>query len=330
MKPLYPYKTLFGDLRLTIGDLRVDGDAPPGDRVSASTRSVDLAKLEKDDWLRASFDVSVSAPTDEVASHEADGPVSVCVVVHCVATNARFAFVLARSPHETATWTRTLELPRNAFSGPARIRCVLTGAAGGRPSRWLGEAVEWTVHFDEPVVPEFDGAMPVEWISFDEALIPEQFRKEAFYPSFDPVKPRLYLNKDFDGLPALLRDRKRTGAELALHESTRSGIATDVWGGLFNASLASVIEGDGDRDEDEEVSWPDVAWQENVLRSLLNDMYAVKTPDEGLKELREAWRSHGGGQIQAQLLGAIQTHVGTRNLLARSIKAINLARTEGD
>jgi hypothetical protein len=335
MKPLFPYKTLFGDLQVAVSDVRVDGVNPGDERVVSVARSIDLAKLDKDKWLQVSLDISVSAPIDEVNSFEGNGPLSVTAIVHCVATNVRFAFALDRSLRDPAKWRSTIELSRGAFSGPARVRFVLTGNAGGRPNRWLGEAEEWTIHFDEPAIPDFEGTMRVEWVSFKDSAMPElrEFEQEAFYPSFDPARPTLYLNKDFDGLPALLRDKKRTGPELAIHESTRMGIASEVWGGLFNAALASVIEQEESReagDGDDEVAWPDVDWQTNVLRSLLNDMYEVRSPEEGLKELREAWRSHGGAQIQSQLLGAIQMRVGTRNLLARSIKAINLARAEGE
>ena len=129
----------------------------------------------------------------------------------------------------------------------------------------------------------------------------------------------------FDGLSALFREKRRTGGELALHEATRMAIATDVWGGLFNTSLASVVvDPDGEGDPD----WPEVGWQENVLRALLDGIFAVRSPEDGLKQLLDSWRARGAAQIQSQVLAAIQSQVGARNLLSKSIRAVDQLRGE--
>ena len=87
------------------------------------------------------------------------------------------------------------------------------------------------------------GSIAVQWVDFanDAERGLKSFKDDPHHLRLDPDAPVLYLNSGFDGLEALLGDRKRRPrAEQAMHDSTRVNIASDAWQAMFVTALDAV------------------------------------------------------------------------------------------
>jgi hypothetical protein len=114
----------------------------------------------------------------------------------------------------------------------------------------------------------------------------------------DGPSPRLLLNSGFDGLSALLDDRKgRGGSDRALHDFKRTSIARATWLALITESLADV-QGDPN-DPDDELAWPPTEWKAEVLKYVLpriepgkseRDLLTLAAGIGGVRARGSSWR----------------------------------------
>ena len=278
---LYPYPTMTdAEPILTVTRLRMDGKPRP-DWVRKEELLVALFE-QPTQWQRAELELEVTVPAAVVGAFEkAHGAVAAVAVAHCLPTNSREQVRLVRRGTNAGRWEGTLDLDRDNYRGRVKLETTLTANASDRP-RPVATAAPWTIHFDEPESFQWGKCLPVKWLNFEtaaEGTVARAHPKSTHVVDFGGTLPVLYLNAAFSGLEALLKDRKaRKGAEKALHDILRTGIARGVWMALLKAALADIhLPEDGDGTAAE---WPETPWRTEVLRQILPDVAPGKTDAE--------------------------------------------------
>jgi len=298
VKALFPYKTLFGDVTLAVESLHIDDTELPS-AVRPLERIVELATLDRAAWEEARLRVAVAGPATELA--EMTAPVA-AVIANCGPSNTRQSAILEPDPAVAGRWVGEIILARPYWFGSAELRGAIVATVEGEDSRVIGWAEPWSLEFDDlPNRPSVGGAIKITWVDFtdpgDHAFLRGQADK-PYYLRIDPQEPQLFLNRAFDGLEALLVDRRnRRGPDRALHDQTRSAIADKTWTALFNTAIDSVGTDDSGNPE-----WPEVDWQRAVLEMLLSLMYPEQSPEEALREAYEARRGEGASAFLQERL----------------------------
>lgn len=321
MKALFPYRTLFGDVTADIVEIAID-DVGVSGRVDIDERRIALQGVGRASWDTVRLTVSVAGPAGELA--EADNAVAVAVA-NCGPSNTRVSTVLEPDGATPGRWTGELSLDRHLWFGQAELRCGIVATVDGEDNRIIGWADTWTIGFDDlPNRPVIGGAIKITWLDFnnpgDDRTHLRRHTDKYLYLSIDPHEPQLFLNRGFDGLEALLVDRpNRRGADRALHDQTRASIADKTWSALFNTAIDSV-EVDGDNNPE----WPEIPWQQVVLRSLLDQMYRDQSPDTALANAYEARRSpDAAGSLQERLAPAASAQARAPRLLRDGIRRLS-------
>jgi hypothetical protein len=319
VKWIYPYRTLFGDTTSRVVAVKVDDEHIPTRLIDADRQEVALVDLERSGWETAHVTVGVVGPKSELRELADDRlePTAIAVL-HCGPTNARVSGVLEADEHDPSHWYGTFDLSRDDWFGKIIVRGFITARVDSVEHRIIGSAPEWILHLDDVPRPPVHGAITIKWENFgapDEFKALRRYEAEPAFLHLDPAEPVLYLNRGFDGLEPLLRDRRgRRPGEQALHDQTRATIAAETWAGLFNAALQAI-----DLD-DEDPDWPASDWQRTALELLLDRMYDEKGPEDALREvvalLREA---DGGPALQERLLPAVSVQASVAKLLRASI-----------
>ena len=323
MKALFPYKTV-RDVSLRITDLRLD-NVDVGERISSLEVSVDLAAPEnKEDWESARLTVMVEGPAEEL---DAFSDVECVLVADCGRTNYRTATPLAPQPTSKGRWHGEMVLEREFWYGQAELHAVIAATVDNEPRRIIGTSAPWSLLFDDLPNRPTSGSIRITWVDFRDPEDKPWLKRYAEAPAFlkiDPHEPQLFLNRGFDGLPALLSDdRRRYGLDKALHDQVRSALADKTWIALFNAALQAV-----EIDEEERAHWPAIEWQRTVLEVLLQKMYSV-TPEEALETAWTASRSEASSDLQAELWHAAAAVARGPKLLRDGIRALSNQLDEG-
>ena len=318
MKALFPYRTLVGDVTLTVEHIRID-DKVAEHTVQLDERTIDLRDLEETDWEVAVITLIAKAPPSEIA----DRSETKCVAqVECGPANNRVSVLLAEDPSIRGLWKGYLELERGYWYASAKLRVHITGTVEGVADRIIGSSEMWLIQFNDLTNRPVNGAIKITWVDFgdpdDNKAFLRKHQDNYAYLSIDPDEPQLFLNRGFAGLEQLLADRRRRGLEKALHDQTRTSIADKTWSALFNAALAAVDI----NDDSETPEWPAVDWQRRVLESLLARMYPEKDPEEALIEAWASYRSSDtSAALQEQLGPAANAHVRAPRLLREGIRS---------
>lgn len=319
MKPLFPYKTLFGDVRVSVDQVRIGGVVVEG-RVDVDERVIDLRRVEDSDWEAATISIVVTATASEI--RESTNPLCVAIV-NCGPTNTRVSAILDGDKANLGRWTGELVLERPYWYAQAEIRCGVVATVEGQDHRLIGWGDQWTISFDDLPNRPINGAIKITWVDFKDPGEDKRYLRNHsnhyVYLSLDQDEPQIFLNRGFDGLEQLLVDRRRRGADKALHDEVRASIADKTWVALFNSALTAA----GVDEESGEPVWPDVAWQRSVLEALLPRMYPDKAADDALME---AWVSRNAtdtpGTLQEHLALATLEHSKANRLLRDGIRAV--------
>lgn len=319
MKTLYPYDVLVGEVGIAVNTVTIDGKALSTNYIDPDLLEIAFVGLDHG-WNEAVIRITVTAPAAELASNPSWESPMALVQITCGRSNTRQSVVLTADPHTPGRWTGSLELDRNAYYGRASLRAVIPATVDGVPHRIIGSTDTWTVSFDDLPPSPVHGSISVKWSDFandDDRPYLEAFKTDPYYLRLDPDDPTLLLNSGFEGLEALLVDRKhRPKPELALHDSTRGNIASDVWKAMFIAALDSV-----ELDPDTRLpEWPAEGWREVVLRCLLVRIYPDASPDDALVQaVHDRDASEGSGDLQERLLPAAARQVRNPQLLRKAI-----------
>lgn len=311
---IFPYRTFSGKLKMSLNAVSVkslrDGlveDVPlTGEEWNRAQRSLSLWKKDDIEWNTAHFEIEVVAPLKEIEKLAQDSrDLAVVVSAQCIATNLRQACTASPSPFDESIWNCSFELDRRNVRGPVSLQAHVAGTVSGGAHRHLASADEWTLYFEQTSSPSPKGALPIQWVDFNDADAPvflKKYMNEPMYADLEGTPlPKIYLNKGFEGLAALFVEKPRpTGARLALHEAERISLAKGVWLALFQVALAAVNE----PEENEEPDWPD-GWQGEVLKKMLARVYPELEPAERLNKAIQERRSDGARHFESLVLGAV-------------------------
>lgn len=320
---LFPYATLSdSEPTLSVATLRLDG-AARSHLVKKEDATVPLYDDPKP-WRRAELDLELTCDPDSVRAFEDEhGPVSAVVVANCLPTNTRQPVRLSRSEVEIGRWSGILELDRDNVCDRVALVTTLTATVRGVPHRPVAAATGWTVYADEPESLRLKGTLQVKWKNFKETadLPARDFPKSTHVVAFTGGVPELWLNSGFDGLDALLKDRKdRRGADKGLHDFQRTGIARSVWLALVADALAAV-RGDADADGASEPDWPEKPWQAEILKLVLPEIAPGKSERELLTMAAGEWReSPGAGEFFARAEAIVGDIVKANESLRRFVQ----------
>ena len=317
MRTLYPYPTLFGDVKLQITRVEIDGVVVPG-LIDRDGRRVRLERAERETWEVAKISVELAGPASELAS--ATDPAAV-IVANCGPANTRVSTVLDPVDDVPSLWRGELVVDRVFWFGRGALQAYITATIDSVPNRIVGSAEAWNVELDDLPPSPVANSLPVRWVDFrdpGEETYLVRFASDPYYLRIDPDRPALFLNKGFDGLDQLLAGPRRRPADRALHDQARANIASTVWMSLFNASLDAVEEIDGT------VAWPDADWQRVVLQALLVRMY----PERGLYDaLVDAYNAghepDAAATVQELLLPAAMEHARLPQLLRDGLRVMS-------
>jgi hypothetical protein len=320
VRTLYPYNVLVGDVRLSIGQVLVDGKPLSSGYINPDLLQIDFAGLESERWEQAAIEVAVSGPERELAGSKVWQNPDAVLQLNCGYSNTRQAAVLTQDPHVPARWTGTVEMDRDDWFGRATLRAFVHATVDGTAHRIIGVSDDWTLSFDDLPASPVHGSIRISWVDFEndgDRPYLKKFKHDPYYLRLDPEDPSLFLNRGFEGLEALLVDRRhRPGPEKALHDSTRGNIASDVWSAMFAAALDAV-------EVDLETNLPDFpreAWREVVLKSLLARIYPDLSPHDALVTAVATRNSgEGSGDLFERLLPAAAGQVRLPQLLRKGI-----------
>ncbi len=272
---LFPYATLYDtEPTVTVAAIRLDG-ALRSHLMNKENSTISLYD-DATSWHRAELDLELTCDQERVRSFEAEyGTVSAVVVANCLPTNTRQPLHLSRSSVEVGRWSGTLEIDRDNMRDRVTLVTTLTATVGGTPHRPVATAPAWTVYADEPESLRLKGTLRVRWLNFklpDAPLPARDFPKSTHVLAFTGGVPELWLNSGFEGLEAILKDRRdRRGAERGLHDFQRTGIARAVWLALISDAITAVRT-DSIDDGTSEPDWPEKPWQAEILKLVLPEV----------------------------------------------------------
>lgn len=315
---LYPYATLDGrlDLKVTVESRGVAFDH--------DERTIDFRLAEAEGRDLVSLSLSVRAPQGELVALGYDD-LQVVAVAECSRTDTRQGFKLKRSKSEPALWSGSLDLFRGNFRGEAIIRTTLTGTAKNVPHRFLASSEPWTVVLDDATSRLIGGTVRVKWMDFGDREDLKPYWDEPFYLDLEENQPTVYLNKRIEGLHEVLPTHGQpTGPLRSLYETLRTGIARSVWKALLQAALAG-IDAAPDEADGGEPTWPQIQWQQDVLRAVLSKVYPEASEGEILRRAVAARTADNEArQLSSRALLVIEKDIvrdGTA--IRRALKAIN-------
>ena len=325
MNPIYPYPTLRTSLDLTVTSLEIDGQKADDEILRSHHQMIDLHQHYLDGWKAAKFSMEVVAQPEVVERFEKDhDELIVSLSLNCRPTNARRSLVLTKSATEPGKWHGEIETQREFFGGRVDLSASAATTVEGVPFRLVGKSDPWWLFFDEPTTVKIGGALKVVWSDFKgegAPMVARQFPDATHVVDLDGPLPIVYLNQSFEGLHALLKDKKdRSTVELALHDAHRYSIARSVWMTLLMDSLAAVRT-----EEDEtEAEWPNKEWQREVLRRLLPKIVPHKTDQELLNMAAEDWQSGTGlATFLPRAEAAIGEFIDCNSALRKSLHKLN-------
>jgi hypothetical protein len=328
---LFPYPTLSdAEPTLTVAGVRLDGVSKP--HLLKKEESTVVLFEEPKPWHRAELDVELTCDPERVKTFEAaNGPVSAVVVANCLPTNTRQPLRLTRSEVEVGRWAGVLELDRDNFRDRVPLITTLTATVGGVPHRPVATAVGWAVYADEPESLRLKGTLRVKWLNFKLPDAPppaRDFPTSTHVVAFTGGVPELWLNSGFEGLEALLKDRKdRRGADKGLHDFQRTGIARSVWMALIADALAAVRT-DTAADGTDEPDWPEQPWQAEILKTILPEVAPGKSDRELLTMAAKDWReASGAGEFFARAEAVVGTIVKANESVRRFVQHYNSEET---
>ena len=322
MKFYYPYATVFGDVKLVVRKLSVDGTPLPN-QIDDGGRLVELRGIGRAEWATANLKVTFTIPAAELTKFEdpdAYGALS------CGKSGFRQPLKLTKAP-TPGEWIGDLDIDRKDWFGKANLTAGLseTDPAGRRRTVASADPA-CLVQFDEIARKKRIGQPPpITWVDFrhpseDEEAFLAEFAEYPFYVLQNPDTPRIFLNRGFENLETVLGNRpNRKGSELAFHDVVRSDLAVKVMSSLFLTSLGMLEEEDG------VVLEPESDWYKGVLNLFLARMFSEVSSQQALEmvfEMRNEPQS-AGNLAERALIAAEQLGLHPR-LLASAIRNAEL------
>lgn len=270
MSPLFPWPTFSEPWTLQVHDVLLDG-VPAADAIDAEHHRITLSH---DDWDVATLDVSLRTGEPKPIDVHVAG-----VLVDAAASNFRPFYALGGGNDERRGW---IDLERDLLWGVVRVHGEAASLIDGR-ARTVAHSNCWTIVVDAGAAPVAPGAAPLQfsWISFSADDAPDVARRHAgahVVVEVDP-EPRAYLNRDVEGLQALLNDTTAQGERRHTRDLVGIEIARTITTALVRHGIRQMFAV-----EDDVLDLPD----DPVLRSAL-ERAAVGlaiTPEELCERVR--------------------------------------------
>ncbi|MFF4766758.1 hypothetical protein [Streptomyces sp. AM 3-1-1] len=321
MKSLYPYPQLVGDVRLRPARVLLDNLPVELARISDQENVVALHGIDRR-WRTARLVMEATADPKEIA----DGPwrnVRCLMIVTNSRTHVRHSFLTKNEA--PGLWRADVDLDRAAHIGHCQVDAVFAADLDDGPARLVGRAeAPWRVDFDS-ARPTRKRTLKMVWKDFTETPALEEFRDDPWTVDAEAGEPVLYLNSSLEGFRALME--KASGAEQrTVRQLLASHIAAQAWEALFHTALYACGT---ERDEDGRPQWPG-GWHEEVLRSMLPELWPDLSPDDALREAVERRREGGNGaDLHARLLHAVATRTRTQKTVTETVRALRRTNDRG-
>jgi hypothetical protein len=311
MKPIFPYRTLFGNVGLDVVAVTVDGIELPYANISRTERTVALHGSGREHWNVAEMRVRATLPAAEL--NDGDWTEVVCLaVVSEKATNTRTAQLL--EPLDDATWGGTVELARNSHRSRATLSINVVGTVSGVVGRLIGAPeTDWYVDLTAPT-PVRQREVEVVEVDFREGphewLRPFKDAPWIIDTSSEDI-PTVFLNTAaVEGLIDVLHGSGGTSDEKLLRSMAAAQIAQDAWTAMFHTAISGL-----ELDEDGTPVMPS-GWREAVLQTMLPDVLPGRQLTDALFDINERrTKGHDWSALQT----GIQFAAGKRSQIARKL-----------
>jgi hypothetical protein len=325
---VFPYEILGEKLALfvteayiTYGMEALNGKTIP-ESVNNQNRTINLWGPTEKNWHDLRLDLVLSGTREELEPFfQSSGGLTAVITTNCRATNLRKSIILQRSTANPYAWAGCIQIDHREILGVMKVHATISGRATGRDHRYIAEAEEWTVYFDQAYLPQVSGSLPVNWVDF--ASDPNYFylRKyanEPYYLNLELPIPEVYMNKSLIGLPELFPDHGQKGSRRAVQETLCTGMAKSIWLSLFQTALDAVKEGD----EGEEPTLPELEWQISVLKQILPKIYSGFSMEAALSAVVQDRKAGDMRRIETLASAVIGKDI------VREGKAVRIAVTE--
>ncbi|MFC9998104.1 hypothetical protein [Nocardia sp. NPDC127526] len=290
------YPVVFGDIRIDVSSVRVDGAPVPLANINGRERVVALHQAGRRDWQEAEIDVEIEMPDDELRS----GPWQEVVCLAALseeATNSRCTATARRG--DDGIWRGTVTMPRARFRRRACLDVLLVGTVDEVPARLIGAGAadtEWFIDLME-AVPVRNREIATRELDFstDPRFVP--YADTLCIADATAEEPVVYINTAaVEGLMTILRGKGGSTAERLVRDLTFSQIAQDTWTVMFQTAISDLQP-----DESEGSEMP-TGWHGSVLRAMLPDVMPGYSQDDALNRIAEIRRSgEGWADLQAKV-----------------------------
>lgn len=330
---IFPYRTLSKDLMLSIDLIQLETfyeekshkQSLSEELIDYQAYQINLWKAEDQSWIKVHLNMQVQVPSGAVPNVDAlSEEAQVTAIAICRKTHLRKSVNLKRTSKDGTLWQGIIDLDRHQAYEKVEVQCVLNGRALDRDSRYFAESNRWELYFGEAQRPGVHGSLPVIWVNF--STDPEfphlrEYADEAYFLDINRAEPTVYLNQELNGLRTVFQERPRpTGGHLALQEALTTSIAKSVWLSLFQTAVGN-LEG---YQNDDDVYWPTVQWQEDILKKLLAYIYPDRDEASMLAALTDDLQAANHGHINTLALALINREIiHEGQSLRRAIKQID-------
>ncbi|MFF4157120.1 hypothetical protein [Streptomyces sp. NPDC001678] len=313
MKAVFPYPVLSSEVVLAADEVVVDNTPRSLGLISDREHVVALHEV-KGRWNEIRIKVSVKVDAGELDA----GPwtsVSCIAVARNMKTRIRHTFELVRT--DDGLWRGEIELRRGEQCDACELDAWIVADVAGEPGRLIGTASDrWRVDF-EAKTPTQQRSIKMVWKDFTDDTNHEltEFRDDPWLLDAQADEPVLYLNSSVEGLRGVL-ENAATAEQKVVREVMAAQIASEAWSAMFNAAVYASYQEDG------QVQWPG-GWHEDVLRRMLPDVFADRSPGEGLTDLVER-RTEGqsGGDLQRRVMHAATLQSRKPKAVAGALKSL--------
>jgi hypothetical protein len=284
----------------------------------------------KPSWTGLQFDVSFELSQESASTVLPDPSVlrqdTVGIVsVRCASTKYRHGVRL--QPRGEYGWRGTVEFARDDVLGVVELTPLVARTAdiqGDRPHGFA--AFGGALLADGPPVQlvldrsarRFDGSMEYKWENFASSDNPWlKARKDDVFHVEPADVPILYLNLRWGFLKPILDFEGRTGEGAAMRDMAAAAIAQGAWTELFMMALASI------RDDGDEYSVGGEAWRRDLVRIVLNELYADQPESDRLRLAYEEWRDPSSVALIISKVGAVaQSRSTIGKLMEKAVKQV--------
>jgi hypothetical protein len=323
-RTIYPYPTLFGDVRLEVTRVRVDGHALDFSRISHSKQTVALASVGRENWQEAWIEVEVTLPESEIA----DGPWSelTCVLtLEESATNTKIVRRLTKD-RGSGTWLGAVPLLRSRHRSRAMLGVQVVASVGGVRGRTVGrEAQNWTIDLraDTPAQEQEVRILTVDFRDGPHDWL-RSFKEVPWLVETSGDMPTVYLNECVEGLVRLLRGGG-TSLEKATAALVNAQLVSDAWETMFHAAVSDVEFDDHGRPA------TPTGWRGSVLETMLPDVLPGLSPTDALVELRtRREEGYGWTEVQSRVQYAASLRAQLPKHLVATLRATSRPSKEED